>query len=338
MVAPLIPCNEMQRLNALHTLGVLFTPAEERFDRITRLASHLFDAPIALVSLVADKCQWFKSAQGIAANEMPREISFCGHTILEHETLVVEDTAQDIRFADNPLVTEGPGIRFYAGHPLRAADGSHLGALCVADRVPRTLSSQQRWLLRSLAAMAEAELRHEPISDTQLALIHSQNDAQRKLLIDNATRVWNHAAILRILDGEFARAQRGAFMCVAVVQIEHARAEGDAPQVADAVMSESASRIRSALAGFDAVGRCGETTFMVLMNDCTIKSVMQTAEQIRALIADAPIVTPVGAVAATVSVGVAAYRKSQQDAGQLLAAAHDALTRAREGGRSLVQF
>ena len=109
MIPPEFPRDEAARLAALRALNVLDTEAEERFDRITRLAQEVFDAPIALVSLVDESRQWFKSRQGLAATQTPRDVSFCGHAILGDDVLVVPDASQDVRFADNPLVVERPG-------------------------------------------------------------------------------------------------------------------------------------------------------------------------------------------------------------------------------------
>jgi len=113
--APELPPDETQRLRALHSLRVLDTPAEERFDQITRMAKRLFNVPIALVSLVDSNRQWFKSRQGLDALETPRDISFCGHTILDEAVFIIENAIEDQRFADNPLVCGAPNIRFL-GH------------------------------------------------------------------------------------------------------------------------------------------------------------------------------------------------------------------------------
>src|SRR4029077_2723014 len=119
-----IPANEEQRLAALRALGILETPPEERFDRITRLAKRLFGVPIALISLVDADRQWFKSCQGLCVRQTARDRSFCGHALLSPKPMGIPDAPRDERFADNPLVRAEPGIRFYAGQPLKAADGS----------------------------------------------------------------------------------------------------------------------------------------------------------------------------------------------------------------------
>ena len=154
--APL-PADEGQRLDALQRLQILDTPPEERFDRYTRIAAELFDVPIALVSLIDRDRQWFKSRHGIDAVETPRETAFCAHAILDRTVLQVPDALQDPRFADNPLVAGPPRVRFYAGAPLAARDGSLVGTLCLIDQRARQLDEQQLGLLRDLAALVEAE-------------------------------------------------------------------------------------------------------------------------------------------------------------------------------------
>jgi phosphoribosyl 1,2-cyclic phosphodiesterase/CheY-like chemotaxis protein len=155
--APL-PEDEGHRLDSLYALHLLDTPPEERFDRYTRIAAELFDVPIALVSLIDTDRQWYKSRHGIDIIESPRDTAFCAHTILDTAVLQVPDALQDARFADSPYVAGEPRVRFYAGAPLAAADGSLVGALCVVDRRPRRLDEQQLTLLRDLADLVQAEL------------------------------------------------------------------------------------------------------------------------------------------------------------------------------------
>ena len=151
MKIPPIPPEEEERLHKLNSLGILYTPAEYRFDRITKIAKETFNVPMALISLVDEECQWFKSAQGLTVNETPRAISFCGHAILGDHTLVISDTLDDPDFSDNPLVTEDPFIRFYAGQPLHY-EGYKIGTLCIIDTKPRKLTSSDLDTLRSLAS------------------------------------------------------------------------------------------------------------------------------------------------------------------------------------------
>lgn len=158
MIEPGIAPNEETRLKALRDLHILDTPPEERFDRITRLAQQIFKVPIALVSLIDENRQWFKSCQGLDIEETPRGISFCGHAILGDDVFVVKDAAADQRFADNPLVTGGPRIRFYAGAPLRLNGEHAAGTLCIIAPKPREFGPEDRRLLAELAAVVVAEL------------------------------------------------------------------------------------------------------------------------------------------------------------------------------------
>lgn len=158
MQAPPIPEYEQQRLDGLRRLAILDTAAEERFDRITRMARNMFEVPISLISLVDEERQWFKSRCGLDAQETPRGISFCGHAILGEGIFVVEDATRDPRFYDNPLVLGEPYIRFYAGCPLQIAGGYQVGTLCLIDRKPRHLDERQQSLLMDLASMVEHEL------------------------------------------------------------------------------------------------------------------------------------------------------------------------------------
>jgi diguanylate cyclase (GGDEF)-like protein len=158
MKTPPIPLNETARLQTLHSLRILDSMPEERFDRITRMAQRVFDVDISVISLVDSDRQWYKSRQGISARETPRSVSFCAHVILAEDVLVVEDALLDDRFADNPLVTGEPAIRFYAGYPIHAPNGQRVGALCVVDRAPRDFAPGDMQTLKDFAALVDDEL------------------------------------------------------------------------------------------------------------------------------------------------------------------------------------
>ena len=184
MMFPPDPPDEAFRLLALQKTCLLDTPAEERFDRVTRLAQQLFDVPVVLVSLVDANRQWFKSRQGLDATETPRNVSFCGHAILGHDVLYVPDALLDERFADNPWVSGPPHVRFYAGAPLQVASGHRLGTLCLIDYAPRQLDDAQFDRLRDLAEWVVTELEHDLTRSTAQQLQESQDHLQA--ILDHA--------------------------------------------------------------------------------------------------------------------------------------------------------
>lgn len=172
--------NETERIAELLRHNLLDTPNEPEFDEIVQLAALLCDAEIALVSLVDDRRQWFKAKVGLEATETHRDLAFCAHAIQGDDLFEVEDASEDERFHDNPLVTDNPNIRFYAGQPLRSVDGHRLGTLCVIDRHSRQLSPAQRFCLQVLAKQVERLLalrvRLQDLDDS-LQLIQQQKQA-----------------------------------------------------------------------------------------------------------------------------------------------------------------
>lgn len=325
MLKPPIPPDEAQRVAALRAMDMLFTSAEGRFDRITRLASRLLGAPIALVSLIGDDCQWFKSAQGLAASETPRDISFCGHAILADETFIIEDTLADPRFADNPLVTGEPYIRFYAGHPLHAADGSRVGTLCIIDRVARQLAREQRDVLRDLAALVEDELQRCQLRESQRSLVAARDDRQRRAMTDPQTRVWNRDTVMAFLEQQTRAASAAGIGAVVLVRLHDAAIvrRRDGAGAGDTLLAEVAQRIRRAVRPGDAVGRFDKDEFLVVLPDGDLLSARGLADGIRDAIIQEPVQLPDGLFDADVRIGAAVGGASAE---ALVASARAALT------------
>ncbi|KJV05881.1 hypothetical protein VZ95_21055, partial [Elstera litoralis] len=150
---PPVPPNEAARLDELHSFCVLDTPDDPRLDHLVQLTTRLLDCPIALVSLLDSDRQWFKAKAGLATQETPRQLAFCAYAILDDDVMIVEDALSDPRFTANPLVTDSPHIRFYAGAPLISETGFRLGTLCVIDQRPREFTDAQQSLLKELAQL-----------------------------------------------------------------------------------------------------------------------------------------------------------------------------------------
>ncbi len=266
MQAPAIPRNEQQRMNALRSLHVLDTLPEERFDRITRIASRLFDVPVALVSLVDDERQWFKSTCGIDVEQTPREISFCGHAILNDEILLVKDALEDARFQDNPLVVKDPNIRFYAGCPLRLPEGEKVGTLCLIDKEPRTMSDEEQQLLRDLAAVVQQEL-----------AMH------RTSTIDELTGLENLRGFKLLCEDRLRLCQRlGSPVSLAIFDLVNFKAINEqlGHQEGDFALRSFAQILRESLRNSDVIARLGGDEFAVLLSGMDQQYMTETLARI----------------------------------------------------------
>lgn len=202
MQSPAIPRNEIDRTKALQKLGIMYTPAEERFDRITRLAARHFKVPTVLLSLVYKDVQWFKSVHGLNACSTQRDVSFCGHAIARLKPFVIENALLDERFADNPLVVNEPRVRAYAGQPVRDASGVVLGTLCLIDSVPRSFSTDDLQDLRDFASLIEVEIARPRFQRTAHRHVLGLSDEQRMALIDPLLACWNKKGLMTLLELE----------------------------------------------------------------------------------------------------------------------------------------
>lgn len=322
MVAPL-PVNEAGRLRTLDRYAILDTPPEASFDRITRMASTVFGAPIALVSLIDADRQWFKSRQGLDAEETPREQAFCAHAILEAEPFVVEDATTDARFIDNPLVTGAPDIRFYAGAPLTAPDGHNLGTLCVIDRAPRSFGAEQRRLLADFAAMVVDEL-----------------ELRRLASVDALTGTALRGHFMHIGERELRRAARyGHALSALMLDIDHFKRVNDnhGHAAGDAVLRAVADTAAATLREQDVLGRIGGEEFAVLLPETGGDMARLAAERLRAAVAERPVEVVAARIAVTASIGVATWHGGDDTLDALLARADAALYVAKDGGRNRVE-
>lgn len=299
---------EMSRVAALRELHILDTPIEDRFERITRLARRLLGVPIAAISLVDAARVWYKSIQGLDATEIPRGDSFCSHTIESDEMLVVTDASSDARFASNPLVTAAPGIGFYAGCPLHAADGQRIGALCIIDHKIRRLSRDDRQMLTDLASLVETELRDSAFKQVHLDLLAKLGGGQGAGLVDPLTRLWTREGIFELLDREVGRVAAGdASLGVVMADLDHFKDinERYGQPAGDEVLRQVARRMLGSLRQRDAIGRFDGEAFIAMFVDPDSQlSTMRIADRLHKRIGDGPIRVGELAMPVTASLGL----------------------------------
>lgn len=340
MIKPPIPDNENERLHALTELNILDTPIQESFERITRLAKSLFKVPIVAFSLVDNERQWFKSIQGLDICETSREVSFCGHTICQDELLIVNDSVKDARFADNPLVTGEPHIRFYAGYPVRAADKYKIGSLCLIDTVPREFSPEELAGLRDLVALIEAEIAANKINYYQFKLINELDRAKKSAQIDSVTRLWNRKSIEDLLMSRANLAvEQHEIFGVAIIDIDNFKNINDTYGhcAGDSVLQNVAKRLLTGYRDKDIVGRWGGEEFLAIISTDTVESLFEIADRSRKLIADEVFVYQDKQIPVTVTTGVAIFDwHKPEDTLSLVSRADKALYKGKHVGKNIV--
>jgi diguanylate cyclase (GGDEF)-like protein len=273
MITPAIPHDETSRLSTLRALNILDTSPEERFDRLTRLAKRLFGVPIALISLVDEDRQWFKACHGLAVSETSRDVSFCGHAILGDMVMMVPDALLDERFHDNPLVTGDPGIRFYAGCPLKVPNGSKLGTLCLIDVEPRTMEPSDLELLRDLTRMAEQEIAAVQLATMdELTMLSNRRGfvALAQHALNLCVRRMERPATLLYFDLDGFKAINDRF----------GHAEGDR------ALEAFAGLLKQTFRESDVIGRLGGDEFAILMSDCAEGESRAAEERLREAVAE----------------------------------------------------
>jgi len=354
MISAPTPLNEAARLEELRSYDVLDTSAEQAYDDITYLASQICQTPIALVSLIDDDRQWYKSRVGLDVQETPRDLAFCSHAILEpEELLVVNNALDDIRFADNPLVSEDPAIRFYAGAPLTTSTGNALGTLCVIDTEERELTDDQVKSLRALSrqVMAQLELRRsvnklqeqararhlyeEQLEDYQRKLESKHAEMTRLSITDPLTGLVNRRAFIDTLNQEMARHKRyGDELALALIDIDEFKPFNDnfghphGDHAIEAVAKLLADESRTA----DLVARYGGDEFAIILPNTDQEGATVLGERFRTAIGQAEW----GKRPITVSVGIAVAGESADSVEALIDAADVALYVAKKKGRNQV--
>lgn len=310
--------DEVERLHILDQYGILDTPHEEPFERIAALARLIFDTPIALISLVDDRRQWFKSNIGLDIRETPREQAFCNETIRSDDVVVISNAEHDIRTAHNPLVTGNPYVRFYAGAPLVTPEKARLGSLCVIDREPRQFDERQKAILQSLAGlvMKEMELRRQIDHDW---------------LTGATSRAAFQATAHRLVEGKGSPS-----IGLISFDIDHFKQINDrfGHLAGDRVLVDVVDICRTVLRDCDVLSRLGGEEFAILLPGVTQASAVTIAERLRQVVATyhhAEIDRSV-----TASFGITMLEPSDQGLADALRRSDAALYRSKATGRNRV--
>ena len=351
MSRPPIPANERERLADLERYRILDSLPEAAYQDLVKIAAGICGTPMGLVTLIDEDRQWFKAKIGVDGDSTSRDVSFCAHAINDPEHLfVVNDARLDPRFADNPMVTGAPNVRFYAGAPLVTPAGNALGALCVVDREPRTLEPFQveamQCLSRQVVALMELrkayrELRHHADErgwyETQLKQYQRELEEENLQLsrqsgTDALTGLDNRRALNAALEWRIERAIEGEALRLAIVDIDHFKMINDlhGHQVGDETLAAVAHALRAAAGSSASVARAGGEEFVMLLPAVDAEAAVRRCEEVREAVQLMPSGVPV-----TVSIGVAEYR-SGDSGNDLYVRADQALYAAKNGGRNRV--
>lgn len=298
----------------LHTLDIFYTPLEARFDRITRLAKRAMGVRVAAITLVDKDRQWFKSIDGWDIRELPKSHSLCLPTIRKGEPVIIEDMQDDPDYASQPLVTDGPKFRFYAGFPLVDANGTIVGTFCVYDTKPRSINASDVQSLRDAGESAQKELLTNELRDAQKKLVSKLGVARRQATLDELTRVWNRRGGLDLLKEMLEVADRESRVLAAcMIDIDKFKPVNDSlgHDTGDQVLRKVTGIVIGCLRSDDVVCRYGGDEFLLVLMDTHYDQLNSILERMRERVGEFPIETREGPVEITLSIG-AALRKPQQ--------------------------
>jgi diguanylate cyclase (GGDEF)-like protein len=285
---------------------LLYTPAEERFDRITRLAQHALSVPVTAVMLLNDGRQWFKSASGWDTSELREETALCAWAFEADGPTIIEDMQSDSRTAKHAFVTGDPRLRFYAAYPLLDEGGWPVGGFCVADLKARTLSVVEQQTLLDLAELAQREIRSDG-SPPEASLATTLTAVRRESMIDPLTRTWNRRGAYMLLRNACEKAdQGGASLAVVTIDIdgfgEINKRFGH--QIGDEVLRKFAVRLVNSLRGRDFVFRLFDNRFLLLLADIAEVTAKKVIERVRWTVSGTSVPTRKGNVALAVRTGL----------------------------------
>lgn len=317
-----------------------YTPLEERFERITRLARRALNVPVAAVTLINSEKQWFKSVGGWNVVELPREQSLCFLTVQSGCVTVIEDTRLEPQTQDHPLVGRGPKFRFYAGVPLYDEQNTTIGTFCAFDVKPRNFSAADRQCLLDLGTLSQRELVTDQLRDAHMALTTKLGVARRESMMDPLTRLWNRRGASVLLKAAFDECDReGAELAVALLDFDNFKRINDnyGHQIGDEVLRRVASRLVGAIRANDVTCRIGGDEFLLIMAGTGADAASRIAERARRQVTDTAIPTRQGNIPMSVSIGFTIRQPNETvSVDQLLERADQGLMHSKTGGRNRV--
>ena len=345
MEAPRIPEDDAARVEELHSYGVLDTEADANFDDISQLASRVAGTEIGIVSLVDANRQWFKSCVGapLGQQQTPRPVSFCGHTILQRDPLIINDALQDHRFADNPMVTGEPHLRFYAGFPLLTANGFVVGSLCVISRQPHQLDQEQIDSLRRLASLTmqllnslrEAEL----LSCSQQALRQERLKSSSAEWLTSLDQLISRDQMVQMMELMFGMELGLTFSLLRCRFRDYERVNATlGGTVAEQFMNEAARRVQAAVPKGASAARFADAELVVLLPfEVEDEAVHRVAERLIAL-CNLVYHNGMQMLSMGLAIGIATYRRNYDTVEAILADTSMAMRMALRSSSSAFRF
>ena len=328
------------KLASISSSKLLYTPLEERFERITRLTRRALNVPVAAVTLIDNNKQWFKSVSGWNVTELPSDRSLCQCTVESGDVTVIADARKDPRTSDHPLVRLPPRFGFYAGVPLMDEDGHITGTFCVFDTKPRRFGSADHQTLRDLSAIAQREIYSDQLTSAHSALSSKLGAARREAMMDPLTKLWNRRGAMVLMKSAIEKADlEQSIVAVALLDLDNFKRINDTHghPVGDEVLRRLGSRLTANVRLDDACCRIGGDEFLLLMNHTDTKTARAVAERVRRGITESPIPTRQGSIRMSISAGFTVRQPAEQISVEaLLDRADKALMQSKASGRNRV--